>query len=69
MTTTGHTDLRTFCSDMVTSEPWSLANFAESNAEDPDCADDLARLDTLAIGESLCLGGGAVATMTVTRLS
>ncbi len=62
-------DPRTFCNDGAALEPWTLSDFVESNAEDPDVTRMMAELCGLAVGESTTFGGGAVAETRVTRLS
>jgi hypothetical protein len=58
-----------FCTDGARLEPWSLADFRESNSEDPDVDSMLRQLGALGVGASVTFGGGAVATSTITRLS
>lgn len=47
---------KAFCSDGATLEPWGLADFAEANAEDSECAAMLARIGSLRVGEEKCCG-------------
>lgn len=41
---------RTYCNDGATREPWTLADFAEANAEDPEVDRWLEGLSALAVG-------------------
>jgi hypothetical protein len=54
----------TYCNDGATLEPWTLADFDEANAEDPDFASLHATVAALAVGESACVG-----MVVVTRLT
>ncbi|HEY6463382.1 MAG TPA: hypothetical protein VIY73_24615, partial [Polyangiaceae bacterium] len=54
----------TYCNDGLVEEPWTLADFDEANAEDPDLANLHAAVVALAVGET-----AHVDMLRVTRLS
>lgn len=59
----------TYCNDGAMGEPWTLADFDEANSDDESLTEMHGAIAALGVGESLRLGGGAVAETKVTRLS
>ena len=59
----------TYCNDDASTEAWTLADFCESNAEDPSCTEWATAIEALEVGSTFVIDSGAGGVTKITRLT